>query len=609
MVQENAKRFTYSQLPKLLPPNLDHTLKTFVDFAEPIQTYSEYEETKKATLNFIKSGEAGKLHSLLQQRAEKLNNWLTPWWLNIAYLESRTPLPIVTSPGVAFPPMEYSGQEGQIDAAAKLIQTTLNFHHKILNDELPEDRAGKTPFDMSQYKFLFGTTRVPKKSKDEIVYGCSGTFGKHILVTRNGHSFHFPVYDKQGNVLGVDAIAAQIRDYVVPMSEIRINRPVNLVSSDGRDEWADVYGRLKKKNPKSIESYEKALFVLCLDSQVEQHSDRTRVEEQMRQMLTGGGSDENGINRWFDKTIQMNVGFDGYSGITYEHTPAEGPPIANLMDNVCTDLEKRNYFRESSGEPLAAPHEISFDLEAADKDAIDAAAEKLNRSVQDLEIRFFSFEGFGKDVPKKAKLSPDSFIQLAFQATFYKLHGVFPPTYETATLRKFDEGRTDTIRLPNKASAAFTKAFVEQNTHISPKDMQNLLKNAVEAHKDYSVRCMLGSGMDRHLLGLRLIAAENGLEIPDIFKTDAYRKMMHFRVSTSQVPTRLVIPMGFGPSAADCYGICYNPQENAIHFTITAFNCCKETSAKKFAAELKNTLNNFEVLLNLADPNFSKSKL
>ena len=56
-----------------------------------------------------------------------------------------------------------------------------------------------------------------------------------------------PIYDKQGNLLGTDAIAAQLRDYVVPLSEVRINRPVNLVSSDGRDEWADVYQRLKSK--------------------------------------------------------------------------------------------------------------------------------------------------------------------------------------------------------------------------------------------------------------------------------------------------------------------------------------------------------------------------
>ena len=38
---------------------------------------------------------------------------------------------------------------------------------------------------------------------------------------------------------------------------------------------------------------------------------------------------------------------------------------------------------------------------------------------------------------------------------------------------------------------------------------------------------------------------------------------------------------GFGPSAADCYGVCYNPHEHKIFFTITAFNECKETSAER----------------------------
>jgi carnitine O-acetyltransferase len=98
------------------------------------------------------------------------------------------------------------------------------------------------------------------------------------------------------------------------------------------------------------------------------------------------------------------------------------------------------------------------------------------------------------------------------------------------------------------------------------------------------------------LLGLKLIAAENGRPIPALFQTDAYKRLMHFLLSTSQVPTKNVLPMGlcpfkikifkklipgFGPSDPDCYGICYNPQESRIFFTITAYNECRETSAKR----------------------------
>ncbi len=44
-----------------------------------------------------------------------------------------------------------------------------------------------------------------------------------------------------------------------------------------------------------------------------------------------------------------------------------------------------------------------------------------------------------------------------------------------------------------------------------------------------------GQGVDRHLLGLRLIAQEAGMEIPDFFKDEAYSRSMYYRISTSQV--------------------------------------------------------------------------
>lgn len=39
--------------------------------------------------------------------------------------------------------------------------------------ELKQDMAGSAPLDMAQYRLLFGTSRVPKKDKDEIRYGNS----------------------------------------------------------------------------------------------------------------------------------------------------------------------------------------------------------------------------------------------------------------------------------------------------------------------------------------------------------------------------------------------------------------------------------------------------
>lgn len=112
-----------------------------------------------------------------------------------------------------------------------------------------------------------------------------------------------------------------------------------------------------------------------------------------------------------------------------------------------------------------------------------------------MEVKSYEFTGFGKNIPKAARLSPDSIIQLAMQLAFYRLHGSHPPTYETGTLRQFVEGRTDTIRLPNADSARFVEAVSAGGKPVVESDakkLHDLLAKAVNAHKNYSAAAMNG---------------------------------------------------------------------------------------------------------------------
>ncbi|VDM26890.1 unnamed protein product [Toxocara canis] len=199
----------------------------------------------------------------------------------------------------------------------------------------------------------------------------------------------------------------------------------------------------------------------------------------------------------------------------------------------------------------------------------------------DTDMKVYSFKHYGKKFVKQCGLSPDSYIQLAMQLAYYRIHHQQPPTYETATLRRFDEGRTETIRLPSLESEMFTYEMVDSEQDPSQTELIHMLKFAVEQHKHYTVQAMTGSGMDRHLLGLRLAASELGIPMPEIFTTDAYKEMMHFRLSTSQVPTDHFIAMCYGPSAPDCYGVCYNPQEKQLHFSICTLKKCPDTSSSR----------------------------
>ena len=47
---------------------------------------------------------------------------------------------------------------------------------------------------------------------------------------------------------------------------------------------------------------------------------------------------------------------------------------------------------------------------------------------------------------KEQKIHPDSYIQMALQLTYWKIHKSFAPTYATATTRIFYHGRTESVR-------------------------------------------------------------------------------------------------------------------------------------------------------------------
>lgn len=43
---------------------------------------------------------------------------------------------------------------------------------------------GSDPLDMSQYKKIFGTCRVPRPIRDELIYNCNSN---HIIVIHNNN--------------------------------------------------------------------------------------------------------------------------------------------------------------------------------------------------------------------------------------------------------------------------------------------------------------------------------------------------------------------------------------------------------------------------------------
>lgn len=93
----------------------------------------------------------------------------------------------------------------------------------------------------------------------------------------------------------------------------------------------------------------------------------------------------------------------------------------------------------------------------------------------------FIFDEFGANDIKKCKLSPDSFIQIAMQVTYYGIHGKPPAHYESAALRRFKNARTECIRSTCNDSVGFARLINDSSKSTNSK--KEALLKAVNAHK------------------------------------------------------------------------------------------------------------------------------
>ncbi|MPC28469.1 Carnitine O-acetyltransferase [Portunus trituberculatus] len=575
-------------LPQLPVPHLQDTLTKYLKTVKPLVTEEEYMVTEEIVKKFGNSTGIGtKLQQKLEEKKKATDNWLADWWINAAYLDCRGPLVVWSSPGLVFPLLEFKTLDDQLNYAAKVIAGTLDY--KIMVDEktVPVDRMGKDVLDMSQYFKILGTCRIPGVTRDTIrFYGQEPDPPKHIVVAHNNHFFKIDVYGKHGKPLNVRQLVHQLRNVVERSTHPTV--PVGILTTQNRNVWGKAYKMLRKDkvNKASLEEIQRCIFLVALDGPVVNPTSNIMTDAAL-ECVHGNGPQGYAGNRWYDKTIQFIIGKKGIVGLTYEHTPAEGPPIANLMDHIMDYMAEHADPRPPAVE-LTRPQRLMFNVGQEVKQEIEDAKIALESLVGDLEMTCFKFTGFGKNFIKSQKMSPDSFIQMAIQLAFYRIHGEPGAHYESASTRKFVQGRTETIRSCSEESVAFAKAML--NPELDNAEKAQALRSAIDAHKNYAKNAVNGLGVDRHLLGLKLAAIEAGMDVPKLFMDVGYLRSSHMRLSTSQVPARCEAFMCFGPLVPDGYGCCYNPRGDAVFFGLSAFNSSPETDSATFRNALEESL-------------------
>ncbi|CAD5123639.1 DgyrCDS11967 [Dimorphilus gyrociliatus] len=465
------------ELPKLPVPDVDVTLDKYLRCIRPLVGDSQYENTKRLVGKFRETV-ANDLQSELLDYANQVENWAFDFWLEDMYFKNKLALPVNSNPGMVFPRQNFPEKSDALRFAARLISGILDYKLVIDSKQLPVDRARHSkkgqPLCMEQYYRLFSTYREPGIHKDSHVYmSTTGNIEpEHIIVACNNQLF--PLYLKHNRSrLSVDNIYAQLKRIMTLADEGDANEEVGVLTSLQRDKWAECRLKLMEEpvNKRSLSLIENSIFILCIDHTLpatfnHQTTGKNRDDvSQALQMLHGLGSSFNSCNRWYDKTMQFVVCMDGTCGLNYEHSPAEGIAVVQLIEHLLKymdELQKQKLCRLMSLTDLDEPQKLNWELKPEILDEIQLARNRIDKLIESLDLHILRFSDYGKEFVKSQNMSPDAFIQLALQLTYYKEYKKLVSTYESASIRRFRFGRVDNIRACSSEALDWVRAMVDE---------------------------------------------------------------------------------------------------------------------------------------------------
>ncbi|XP_041330927.1 choline O-acetyltransferase [Pyrgilauda ruficollis] len=586
------------EVPKLPVPPLQQTLHMYLQCMKHLVPEEQFKKTKAIVEKFGIAGGLGEsLQQMLEERSEKTINWVFNYWLDDMYLNNRLALPVNSSPAIIFARQYFKDINDQLRFAANLISGVQDYKALLDTHALPTDfsrgQLSGHPLCMKQYYGLFSSYRLPGLTKDTLVAQKSNVMPEpeHIIVACNNQFFVLDVVINFRRLSEGDLFTQLQKIAKMAENEEEMLPPIGLLTTDGRTEWAEARMTLMKDstNRDSLDMIERCICLVCLDSPSGVELNNTNMAFHM---LHGGGYHKNGANRWYDKPMQFVVGRDGLCGTVCEHSPFDGIVMVQCAEYLLRHMKEssKKLVRADSVSELPAPRRLRWKCSPDIQTHLASAAEKLQRAVENLDFIAYKFEHYGKEFIKKQKISPDAYIQVALQLAFYRCHRRLVPTYESASLRRFDEGRVENIRSATAEAFAFVKAMAGDKAAVSDSEKMQKFKDAIAAQTNYSVLAVTGMAIDNHLLGLREVAREHFKELPEIFTDETYLTSNRFILSTSQVPTTMEMFCCYGPVVPNGYGACYNPQPEHLLFCISSFKECKETSSDMFAKAVEQSL-------------------
>lgn len=650
------------QLQKLPIPDLQETCKNYLNVLEPLQTEREHERTKEAVRLFLLGGNGEYLDKELRKYSEGRSSYIEQFWYD-SYLNYDSPVVLNLNPFFLLEDDPFHNESmsvnPQVKRAASLTLSSLKFIRALKNETLLVDktRTGQ-PLCMYQYSKLFGASRIPTDD------GCvmqTDVNSNHIVVMSKSQFYWFDVLDKNNNLILSELelivnFTSIIQDSLnTSISEIA-KSSFGVLTTENRRVWAKIRnsGTItdNANNNEILSIIDSALFVLCLDDlRLENLSDLAK------NMLCGLSILDKGVqvgtctNRWYDK-LQIIVTQNGKAGINFEHTGVDGHTVLRFVSDIYTDsilsfAQSINghapslWGNDSSSKPdfdqdlVTIPRKLEWELTPDLSLALRFGETRLSDLINQNEFKHLEFKNYGSSTIKKMKYSPDAFVQMAFQVTYYALYGKVECTYEPAMTKNFFHGRTEAVRTVSQESNLFVRKFFDLT--VSNKDKLSYLTNACTKHAQQTKKSSMGKGIDRHLYALFCIwkryvdsgdykaidlehdtldnqrssiltlvdddnethssdttignnynSCKNDLtELPSIFADSGWDKLNNTVLSTSNCGNPALRLFGFGPVSANGFGLAYIIKDDSISICAAS----KHRQTERFLVTLELYMN------------------
>ncbi len=537
-------------------PSLEDSCARFLEWCSPLLTDEQRAQTEAEVAAFQRPGGPGRvLHAALEEyeASPGVHSWLDTFW-PYRYLGRRDRIALNANFFFLF---QDSG-EPQVERAAGLIAGAVG-HKRLLDLQLlpPVVQRG-VPQTMEQNKYLFSTTRIPGAEQDTVRAPYTEEWpgpsqARHIIVFHGGGMFRMEVLGEDGTPHSLEDLEAGLRA-VLKAEPAGADAPVGHLTTMARAEWAATREALKAGHPdnaRALEDIETALFCVALED-----DSPADTQETCDRLLYGDRG-----NRWFDKAVTFVVFADGQAGINCEHCELDGTTVLSFVDALMgASAQEHEHHSGARGQGRPAVEPVVFTLDEAQRAQVHDAARAFAEYGEATATTTVAFEDFGADTAKSLGVSPDAFVQLAYQLAHRRAKGHLGATYESIATRQYRHGRTEAMRVITPQMQAFAEAM--EDPAAGAETRRAAAREAAAAHVTRAKECQAIQAPEQHLWELELIQRRRGEELgvheqPALYRSPGWTVMRDDYLSTSSAPSVNIQYFGFGSTSSRCIGVAY----------------------------------------------------